>query len=139
MDLLPQTLYHYTSEQKALQIRSSGLLAPSAPWLYLSVNLRGVFDSELPTGDPGEGWVSGRSEVPNIFLTDLPTDMVLAAPQGIVAAEEYVVSVPVKRIHAQGLSVFKNPSKEYDHIYNVPVDEGLEGLCVEESWISRWR
>ncbi len=136
-------LYHIVTDREALDIHKSGFIEPWEAWSYMSVNLIGEFDSAMPLDGSGEsctrreaieaaekgreGWIGGRSYVPNIFLTDsLEVRMPLRGSAEILT---HAYAFTVKEIMEQGLRVFKNPSAEFPNLYNVPcIDE--RGLRV---------
>jgi len=124
-------LFHYTNRAKGEEIIRTGEIKPSKPRTYLSVNENGDFDSTLPTGPPGKGWISGTSEIPNIFLTDTPPDQIGKKPFGVGPNYcDYSFPITVGEILNQGLRIYKNPSREYPNIYNVPSPD-RRGLKVD--------
>lgn len=115
-------LFHYTDSRTAQQILRNGRILPSPSMTYLSVNENGSFDESYPTGPKGKGWISGRSYVPNIFLTSTSFIDIDKEPFGLSSLHrEYVFQVTISEIERQELRVFKNPSNEYQNIYNVPL------------------
>ena len=116
---LNKVLYHYTTSENALKILSSGIIVPSIPYTYLSINLLGGFDVQSPTGPKGAGWVSGRSQFPNIFLTDTPPQQIYTESFGSNHNKDYAFWMTIGDILNQNLSVYQNPSYEYPNIYNI--------------------
>ena len=121
-------LYHYTDEEHIEKIKESGILKPSKPGEYLSLNINGKFDEV--NSDRRTGLLGGRSETPNIFLTDAKPDEVSIKKSnknyktlGATYFIDYAVILTVSDILEQGFKVYKNPSTEYS-FYNVPCPEG---------------
>jgi hypothetical protein len=123
---LQKVLYHYTSYEKSLEILSSKSIYPSVPGTYLSVNSEGVFDVASPTGPKGAGWISGRSKIPNIFLTDTLPSLLEMEDFGSNHDKYCAFTISVEDIINQNLRVYQNPSKEYSNIFNIPCEKGQE-------------
>lgn len=132
--LTNKTLYHIVNSHEAEEIEGTGFILPCDVWSYMSVNLNGDFDHSFPLDYSGQscpnrkvmeavekgqkGWISGRSYVPNIFLSDsLDTRMPL---RGNKEELTHAYTFTVQEIMKQGLKVFKNPSAEFPTLYNIP-------------------
>lgn len=128
-------LYHYTNFDSAARILVSGGIKPSVPNTYLSINLKGEFDEYAPTGPEGAGWISGRSNTPNIFLTNTPPELILSEDFGSNNEKNCVFIITIEDILSQNLVVFQNPSKEYPNIYNVPCQNQNTKLLINKDKI----
>jgi len=127
-----KTLYHYTTEQGGHAIAKEGLIRPSPPETYLSVNEDGIFDA----GIFGAG-KADRSLTPNVFLTDVPPASIYenldVLPEN-KRPPKYVVTIGEKDVMRQGFKVYRNVRDI--RVYNVPCG-GREGVCVSHKAVRK--
>jgi hypothetical protein len=121
---LEKILYNYTTRENAENIKKSREIKPSPAGLYLSVNELGKFDYLYSGREKNKVWIDGRSDIPNIFLTDIPPEELTENCLGIGKKPECAFLITAKEIIEQGLNVYQNPGTQYSKFYNVPTTKG---------------
>ena len=101
------------------------------------MNLEGKFDYEYPTGPKGAGWIGGRSNTPNIFLTDTSPEFMKIQDFGSNQDKQYAFMITIEDIISQDLRIYPNPSKEYPNIYNIPCITEMTELKINPEKIIR--